>query len=77
VPARCSSAAGRWLLGLPVLTADYDYWLAIDGIVMFKRRGVREEVLALMRWFTRWYPSGAARLAYVRQAYRRWRRVPT
>ena len=34
----------------------------------------REEVLALVRWFTRRYPSGEARLAYVRQAYRRWRR---
>ena len=34
----------------------------------------RDEVLALVRWFTRRYPSGEARLAYVRQAYQRWRR---
>jgi hypothetical protein len=33
----------------------------------------REDVLALMRWFTRRYASGEARLAYVRQVYRRWR----
>jgi len=33
----------------------------------------REEVLALVRWFTRRYPTPADRLAYVRQAYARWR----
>lgn len=33
----------------------------------------REAVLALVQWFTRRYPSGEARLAYVRQAYLRWR----
>jgi hypothetical protein len=32
----------------------------------------REQVLELVRWFTRRYPTPAARLAYVRQAYRRW-----
>jgi hypothetical protein len=32
----------------------------------------REEILALRRWFTRRYPTGAARLAYVRRAYARW-----
>ena len=32
----------------------------------------REEILALKRWFTRRYPTGAARLAYVRRAYARW-----
>jgi hypothetical protein len=32
----------------------------------------REEILALARWFTRRYPTGAARLAYVRRAYARW-----
>lgn len=35
----------------------------------------REEVLSLVRWFTRRYPTPGARLAYVRQAYARWRRV--
>jgi hypothetical protein len=32
----------------------------------------REDVLALVRWFRRRYPTGAERLAYVRRAYRRW-----
>jgi hypothetical protein len=34
----------------------------------------RERVLELVEWFTRRYPTGEARLAYARQAYRRWRR---
>ena len=33
----------------------------------------REEVLALVRWFTRRYPTCDARLAYVRHAYARWK----
>ena len=32
----------------------------------------REEILALVDWFCRRYPTGAERLAYVRRAYRRW-----
>ena len=36
--------------------------------------GQRQEVLSLVRWFTRRYPTPADRLAYVRQAYARWRR---
>jgi hypothetical protein len=32
----------------------------------------REDVLALRRWFTARYPTGAERLAYVRRAYLRW-----
>ena len=32
----------------------------------------RERTLELVRWFTRRYPTGADRLAYVRRAYRRW-----
>jgi hypothetical protein len=35
----------------------------------------REEVLALVRWFVRRYPSPVERLAYVRRAYTRWRRT--
>lgn len=35
----------------------------------------REQVLSLVRWFTRRYPTHADRLAYVRVAYARWRRV--
>jgi hypothetical protein len=34
----------------------------------------RAQTLELVRWFRRRYPTGAERLAYVRQAYRRWRR---
>jgi hypothetical protein len=33
----------------------------------------REDVQALIHWFTTRYPSPEARLAYVRQAYARWR----
>jgi hypothetical protein len=33
----------------------------------------REEVTALVRWFTTRYQSSEARLSYVRQASRRWR----
>jgi hypothetical protein len=36
----------------------------------------RDEVLSLVRWFTRRYRSPEARLAYVRRAYLRWRPVP-
>jgi hypothetical protein len=35
----------------------------------------REDVLSLVRWFTRRYSTPAARLAYVRQAYARWQRT--
>ena len=32
----------------------------------------REEILGLIAWFRRSYPTPAERLAYVRRAYRRW-----
>ncbi len=32
----------------------------------------REEILALVAWFRRGYPTPLDRLAYVRRAYRRW-----
>lgn len=32
----------------------------------------REDVLALVRWFRRRYPSPLERLRYVRRAYARW-----
>lgn len=35
----------------------------------------REEVRSLIQWFTRRYPAAEDRLAYVRQAYARWRRL--
>ena len=34
--------------------------------------GEREEILALVGWFTRRYPTGADRLTYVRRAYAQW-----
>ena len=37
----------------------------------------REDLLALNRWFTARYPSGAERLAYVRRAYLRWTDAPS
>ncbi len=33
----------------------------------------RAEILSLVRWFRRRYPTPCERLAYVRRAYRRWR----
>lgn len=35
----------------------------------------REEVLALVDWFGRRYPTPLARLAYARTAYARWRQT--
>ena len=35
----------------------------------------RNEILALVRWFTTHYPSPSDRLACVRRAYARWRRT--
>jgi hypothetical protein len=35
----------------------------------------RDDVLALVEWFCRRYPTPLARLAYVRTAYARWRRT--
>ena len=32
----------------------------------------RQEILALVAWFCRRYPTPADRLAYVRRTYRRW-----
>jgi hypothetical protein len=44
----------------------------LDAPVTEAERG---EVLALVRWFTRRYPTPTDRLAYVRRAYGRWRRT--
>jgi hypothetical protein len=35
----------------------------------------RAEILSLVAWFRRRYPTPADRLAYVRRAYRRWKRA--
>jgi hypothetical protein len=36
-----------------------------------------EEVLSLVRWFTRRYRSPEEKLAYARRAYRRWKHAAT
>jgi hypothetical protein len=36
----------------------------------------RADVLSLVAWFRRRYPTGAERLAYVRRAYARWQAPP-
>jgi hypothetical protein len=35
----------------------------------------RDELLTLVRWFQRRYPTPAERLAYVRRAHARWQRT--
>jgi hypothetical protein len=35
----------------------------------------RDDVLALVHWFRRRYPTPAERLAYARRAHARWRRT--
>ena len=35
----------------------------------------REDIRALSQWFCRRYPTPLERLAYVRQAYRRWQQA--
>jgi hypothetical protein len=35
----------------------------------------REDVLTLVRWFVRRYPTADERLAYARRAYGRWQRT--
>lgn len=34
---RCSSDARSWILGLPVLTADYDFWAAPADVARFNQ----------------------------------------
>lgn len=47
---------------------------ALEGPIS---EGEQREVAALHRWFTTRYPSAEERLAYVRQAYGRWRATVT
>ena len=51
------------------VTAD-EVRAARDGVITDAER---DEVLALIRWFTTRYPTPADRLRYVRDAYARWR----
>jgi len=52
------------------IVTDAELREALDGPIS---EGERNEVLSLHRWFTTRYPSAEERLAYVRQAYERWR----
>jgi len=36
----------------------------------------REEIIGLIRWFTRRYPTAGERFAYARRAYARWANKP-
>ena len=51
-----------------------DEWRARSAIPLTDEE--HENTMELVRWFTRRYPTPAARLAYVRRAYRRWLRGP-
>jgi hypothetical protein len=61
------------------VTAAVERRLSVAEVEAYARTPIseaeREEVRAQIRWFRRRYPMGADRLAYVRQAYRRWRRM--
>ena len=54
------------------IVTDAELREALDGPIS---EAERNEVLSLRRWFTRRYPSAEERLAYVRQAYERWRGI--
>lgn len=47
-----------------------DEWRARLAIPLTEQE--HEGTMELVRWFTRRYPTPAARLAYTRRAYRRW-----
>ena len=50
---------------------------ARDYLAQPVSEGEREQVLDLVGWFVRRYPTPLARLAYVRRAYARWQRTFT
>ena len=63
----------------PALTSLYDRVLGPDEARAYLESPITEveraNVLALVHWFQRRYPTPAERLAYVRRAYARWRRT--
>ena len=63
IPAAIAEAINR-----PVTAAEIRH--SLDRPIGAEER---EEVLALVRWFTHRYPTPDARLAYVRDAYARWK----
>ena len=76
------------LLGLPVLTADYDFWIAIDDIALFNAAAARSHLHPTgLRAATRprssgWHTSagrtrdGSARSERAPVRDRTWRRCP-
>jgi hypothetical protein len=57
------------MLGLPVLTADYDFWIHIDDAVAFNRAA---EPFGLVPTRATDEARRRGRYACVRRAYRRW-----
>ena len=61
------------------LAAEVDRELTPDQARVYLAHPItnaeREDTLALVRWFTRRYPTPDARLAYARRAYTRWARA--
>lgn len=51
-------------VGIPVMTAGYDFWIHIDDIERFNAG-------ALITWFTTRYKTPLERLAYARRAQAR------
>jgi len=53
------------------IVTDDELRHALEGEITLEER---DEFRTLFHWFTRRYPTPESRLAYVRQAYARWRR---
>ncbi len=62
--------------GLDAVTAEWEQDLSPDEAARWLDApfsvAEREDVLSLVRWFRRRYPTPLERLAYVRRAYARW-----
>lgn len=52
---------------------DLEAWRARAAVPISEHE--RDETLELIAWFTRRYPTPAARLRYARQAWARWSRA--
>jgi len=65
----------------PGLAAVVERRLSSDEVRAYTEHPIgddeRSDVLALVAWFRRRYPSPAARLEYARRAYARWRKHHT
>ena len=69
-PSRSERSAAR-------LRAEVERALSPDEVRVYLATPIgdseREDILALVRWFRRRYPTPADRLAYIRRASARWR----